>query len=51
VHRKLHEAGVDAVLNVYEGQSHVEYLADPFAPETNDYIRELVIFFNKYLAK
>jgi epsilon-lactone hydrolase len=51
MHRKLREAGVDAVLNVYEGQSHTEYLADPFAPETSDYVRELVTFFNKYLAK
>lgn len=36
-YRKLRAAGVEAVLQVWEGQSHVQYLADPSAPETKEY--------------
>jgi len=32
VHRKLRQAGVDAVLQVYEGQSHAHYYRDVTAP-------------------
>ena len=32
-HRKLRRAGVIADLNVYEGQSHAQYGANPDAPE------------------
>ncbi|MDB6012256.1 MAG: esterase, partial [Gammaproteobacteria bacterium] len=32
VHRKLREAGVEAQLEVYEGQSHAQYLADSTTP-------------------
>ena len=34
VHRKLRQAGVEAVLQVYEGQSHAHYYRDVSAPET-----------------
>ncbi len=34
VHPKLREVGVEAMLNVFEGQSQAQYLASPYAPET-----------------
>ena len=32
VHRKLRQAGVEAVLQVYEGMSHAHYVRDDTAP-------------------
>lgn len=51
VHRKMRAAGVDAELQVFEGQSHGQYQADPSAPETKEYFAELAVFFDKHLAK
>ena len=51
VHRKLRAAGVEAELHVFEGQSHAQYYADPYAPETKEHFRELTQFFDKHLAK
>ena len=51
VHRKMRAAGVDAELQVFEGQSHAQYLADPTAPETREYLAELTRFFDKHLGK
>jgi monoterpene epsilon-lactone hydrolase len=51
VHRKMRAAGVDAELQVFEGQSHGQYQADPSAPETKEYFTELTRFFDKHLAK
>jgi acetyl esterase/lipase len=51
VHRKLRQAGVEAVLQVFEGQSHAQYLGTLEAPETKEYIAEIAGFFNKYLAR
>jgi acetyl esterase/lipase len=48
-HRKLRQAGVKAVLQVFEGQSHAQFLI-PFAPETEEAIGEIVRFFNAHLA-
>jgi epsilon-lactone hydrolase len=50
VHRKLREAGVDAQLEVYEGQSHAQYQSDDRAPETREAFKEIAAFFDKYLA-
>src|ERR1700720_4662545 len=50
VHRKLREAGVEAVLQVFEGQSHAQYLRDVNAPETKDAIGEIARFLNKHLG-
>jgi acetyl esterase/lipase len=36
VHRKLRQAGVEAELHVYEGQSHAHYMRDVDAPETKE---------------
>jgi len=51
VHRKLREAGVEAVLQVFEGQSHAQYLRDVNAPETRDAIGEIARFLDKHLGK
>ena len=50
VHRKLRQAGVEAMLQVYEGQSHAHYLRDDSAPETKEYFAE-VSGFNKHMGK
>jgi len=51
VHRKLREAGVDAVRQVYEGQSHAQFERDPGAPETKEAFGEIAQFFDKHLGK
>ncbi len=50
-HRKLRRAGVDAVLNVYEGLSHAQYLFNPAAPETEEVFKDIAAFFDKRLAQ
>jgi acetyl esterase/lipase len=49
VHRKLRQAGVEAELHVYEGQSHAQYMRDPEAPETREAFEEIAKFFGKHL--
>ncbi len=51
VHRKLREAGVEAVLQVYEGQSHAQYMRDIAAPETAEAFGEIARFFDLHLGK
>jgi acetyl esterase/lipase len=51
VHRKLRQAGVKAMLPVYEGQSHAHYLRDDSAPETKEVFAEISSFFNKHMGK
>ena len=51
VHRKLRQAGVEAVLQVYEGQSHAHYIRDDTAPETKEAFGEIAAFFDKHLGK
>ena len=46
VHRKLRQAGVEAILKVFEGQSHAQYLFDPSAPETKEAFEEIALFFD-----
>jgi acetyl esterase/lipase len=50
VHRKLRQAGVDAVLQVFEGQSHAQYYRDVDAPETKEYNGEIARFFDQHLG-
>ncbi len=50
VHRKLREAGIDAQLQVYEGQSHAQYQANDRAPETREAFGEITAFFDKHLG-
>lgn len=49
-HRKLRRAGVEADLNVYEGQSHAQYLFNPDAPETKEVFTDIANFFDKHLG-
>ena len=51
VHRRLREAGVEASLQVYEGQSHAQYGRDDRAPETREAFEEIAAFFDRHLAK
>jgi monoterpene epsilon-lactone hydrolase len=51
MHRKLRAAGVEAVLQVWEGQSHTQYNADPSAPETKEYHDEVARFFELHLGR
>lgn len=50
VHRRLRQAGVEAALQVYEGQSHAQYyLRD--SPESKEAFEEIAGFFDKHLGK
>jgi monoterpene epsilon-lactone hydrolase len=49
VHRKLRQAGVAAVLQVFEGQAHAHYLRD--APEAREAFEEVTAFFDSHLAR
>jgi acetyl esterase/lipase len=51
MHRRLRQAGVEAVLQVFEGQSHAQYYRDPGAPETKEAFEEIARFFDKHLGK
>jgi epsilon-lactone hydrolase len=51
VHRKLRQAGVDAALQVYEGQSHAHYYRDDTSPEAKEAFEEIAGFFDKHLGK
>jgi epsilon-lactone hydrolase len=47
-HRKLRQAGVEAELHVFEGQSHAQFL-DPFVPETEEAFGEIARFLRRHL--
>lgn len=49
VHRKLRAAGVPAMLQVFEAQSHGQFL-EPFIPETEEAFGEIAAFFAERLA-
>lgn len=49
-HRKLRASGVNAELHVFEGVSHIQFLAFP-APECGDAMNEVAKFFDRYLAQ
>jgi len=51
VHRKLRAAGVEAVLQVWEGQSHAQYIRDINSPETREYHDEIARFFDLHLGR
>lgn len=51
VHRRLRQAGVESVLQVFEGQSHAQYYRDVNAPETKEAFEEIAWFFDKHLGK
>ena len=51
MHRKLRAAGVEAVLQLWEGQSHAQYLSDITAPEVKEYHDEVARFFDLHLGR
>jgi monoterpene epsilon-lactone hydrolase len=51
VHRKLCQTGVEAVLQVFEGQSHAQYYRDDTSPEAREAFEEISEFFNKHLGR
>ena len=51
MHRKLRGAGVEAVLQLWEGQSHTQYMTEPGAPETREYHDEVARFFDRHLGR
>jgi monoterpene epsilon-lactone hydrolase len=50
-HRKMRRAGVEAVLQVFEGMSHAQYQFDPYAPETKEVFTEIAQFFGEHLGE
>lgn len=50
IHRKLRQAGVEAQLQVFEAQSHAQFL-HPFAPETEEAFGEIARFFDRHLQR
>jgi epsilon-lactone hydrolase len=51
VHRKLRQAGVEATLQVFEGQSHAQYYRDDTSPEAREAFEEISRFFTKHLGR
>jgi acetyl esterase/lipase len=51
MHRKLRAAGVEAELQMWEGQSHVQYMSDINAPEVKEYHDEIARFFDLHLGR
>lgn len=50
-HRKLRRSGVEADLNVYEGQSHAQFYFDLDASEAKEVYMDIANFFDKHLGK
>jgi acetyl esterase/lipase len=48
-HRKLRQSGVEAYLQVFEAQSHAQFLT-PFIDETEEAFGEIARFFDAHLA-
>ena len=51
MHRALRQAGTEAVLQVFEGQSHAQFYRDDRVPEVKEAFGEIATFFNKHLGK
>jgi acetyl esterase/lipase len=51
IHRKLRQSGVEAMLQVFEGQSHAQYYRDDTSPEAKEAFDEIAGFFDKHLGK
>ena len=50
-HRKLRQAGVESVLEVFEGQPHGAWYRDASVPESKDAFEEIARFFDKHLGQ
>jgi acetyl esterase/lipase len=51
VHRALRRAGVEAELQVFEGESHAQYQFDDRVPEAKEAFGEIASFFDRHLGK
>ena len=51
MHRRLRQAGVEAALQVFEGQSHAHYYRDDTAPESREAFSEIAAFFDRHLGR
>jgi monoterpene epsilon-lactone hydrolase len=51
VHRKLRQLGIEASLQVYEGQAHANYGRDDRIPETREAFNEIAGFLVSHLRK
>jgi len=51
VRRKLCQAGIEAVLQVFEGQSHALYGRDDTASESKEAFTEIAGSFDRHLGK
>jgi acetyl esterase/lipase len=51
MHRRLRKAGVEAVLQVFEGQAHAHYYRDDAAPESREAFSEIATFFDRHLRQ
>jgi len=51
MHRALRRAGTEAVLQVFEGQSHAQYYRDDRVPEVQEAFGEIARFFDRHLGK
>ncbi len=51
MHRALRRAGVEAVLQVYEGQSHAQFYRDDRVPEVKEAFEEIAGFFDRHLGR
>ncbi|MFK5596220.1 alpha/beta hydrolase [Methylobacterium sp. HMF5984] len=50
MHRKLRQAGVEAALQVFEGQSHAQFYRDDRVPEVKEAFEEIASFLDRHLA-
>ena len=51
MHRKLRAAGVEAVLQLWEGQSHAQYMGSVDSPETKEAFTDIARFFDTHLGR
>ena len=51
MHRKLRQAGTEASLQVYEGQSHAQFYRDDRVPEVKEAFEEIAAFFDRHLER
>ena len=51
MHRALRRAGVEALLQVFEAQSHAQFYRDDRIPEVKEAFEEIGLFFDKHLGQ
>jgi epsilon-lactone hydrolase len=49
MHRALRQAGVEATLQVFEGQSHAQFYRDDRVPEVKEAFGEIAAFFDRHM--